>query len=151
MAVGAYTFYNTFRKKLGTKVIALGADTFKIALFKSASNAATVTLSTLGSVTSEISATGGYVVHGRNITANGFTVGTSAKQFKFIGTNPIFTANGGPLTNVKFAVIVDSSVGASAGLNPLIVFSQLSTAQFTISTGNTMTITNPATGIFTLA
>ena len=151
MAVGAYTFYNTFRKKLGAKLLALNSDVFKVALFTSASNAATLTLSTLGSVTNEIAATGGYVAKGRNMVNPGWTVGASAKQWKFKGSAPIFTANGGPLTNVKFAVIVDDSVGASAGLRPLVCFSQLSTGQFTISTGNTISIVNPATGVFTLA
>ena len=151
MAVGSYTFYNTFRKKLGKKTIDLSADNFKIALFKSTSNAATLTLSTLGSVTNEISATGGYAVHGRSILNRGWTVGTSAKQFKFVGSAPVFTASGASLNNIKFAVVFDDSVGASAGLRPLMFFVQLSTAQFTISSGNTMTIVNPATGMFTLA
>lgn len=151
MAVGAYTFYNTFRKKLGTKLLQMGTDTFKMALFTSASNAATLTLSTLGSVTNEIAATGGYVAKGRNMVTPGWVQGTSAKQYKFSAGAPVFTANGGALTNVKFAVIVDDSVGASAGLRPLVCFSQLSTGQFTISTGNTMSIINPATGVFTLA
>lgn len=151
MAVGAYTFYNTFRKKLGKKIIDLSADNFLVALFKSASNAATLTLSTLGSVTNEISATGGYALHGRSILNRIWTVGASAKQFKFGGSAPIFTASGAALNNIKFAVIHDNSVGASAGLRPLVAVCALSTSQFTISSGNTMTIVNPATGIFTLA
>lgn len=151
MAVGAWTFYNTFRKKIGKKIIDLSADTFMIALFKSTSNAATVTLSTLGSVTNEISATGGYAVHGRSVINRVWTVGTSAKQFKFYASAPIFTASGASLNNIKFAVLHDNTVGASAGLRPLVAFCQLSTAQFTISTNNTMAIINPATGIFTLA
>jgi hypothetical protein len=151
MAVGAYTFYNVFRKKLGNKTIALNSDAFDYLLFTSASNAATLTLSTEASVTNEIAATGGYVAHGRAMVNPGWTAGASAKQWKFKGSAPIFTANGGALTNVKFAVIVDHSVGASAGLRPLVCFVQLSTAQFTISTGNTMSIVNPATGVFTLA
>ena len=60
-------------------MIALNADAFDCVLFKSASNAATLTLSTLTSVTNEISATGGYVVHGRAMVSPGFTVGASAK------------------------------------------------------------------------
>jgi hypothetical protein len=151
MAVGAWTFYNTFRKKLGKKIIDLSADAFMIALFKSASNAATLTLSTLGSVTNEISATGGYAVHGRSVINRIWTQGASTKQFKFYASAPVFTASGASLNNVKFAVLHDNTVGASAGLRPLVAFCQLSTAQFTISSGNTMSILNPATGIFTLA
>lgn len=151
MAVGAWTFYNSFRKKLGKKIVDLSADAFVIALFKSTSNAATLTLSTLGSVTNEISATGGYALHGRSVLNRGWTVGTSAKQYKFIGSAPVFTASGASLNNIKFAVLADNTVGASAGLRPLVAFCQLSTAQFTISSGNTMTIVNPSTGIFTLA
>jgi len=151
MSVGAWTFYNTFRKKLGKKIIDLSADAFMIALFKSASNAATLTLSTLGSVTNEISATGGYAVHGRSVINRIWTVGASAKQFKFYASAPVFTASGAALNNIKFAVLHDNTVGASAGLRPLVAFCQLSTAQFTISSGNTMSIVNPAAGIFTLA
>jgi hypothetical protein len=151
MSVGAWTFYNTFRKKLGKKIIDLSADAFMIALFKSTSNAATLTLSTLGSVTNEISATGGYALHGRSVINRVWTVGASAKQFKFYASSPIFTASGASLNNIKFAVLHDNTVGASAGLRPLVAFCQLSTAQFTISNGNTLGIVNPATGIFTLA
>ncbi len=151
MSVGPWTFYNKFRFKLGKKIIDLGVDAFGISLFKSTSNAATLTLSTLGSVTNEISATGGYALHGRSVLARVWTVGTSAKQFKFFASAPIFTASGASLNNIKFAVLHDKTVGASAGLNPLVAFCQLSTAQFTISSGNTMAIVNPATGIFTLA
>lgn len=151
MSVGAFTFYNSFRKKLGKKIIDLSADAFVIALFKSASNAATLTLSTLGSVTNEISATGGYALHGRSVINRVWTAGASAKQFKFYASAPVFTASGASLNNIKFAVLADKTVGASAGLNPLVAFCQLSTSQFTISSGNTMSIINPATGIFTLA
>ncbi len=151
MAVGAYTFYNSFRKKLGKKVIDLSADAFVVALFRAASNAATLTLSTYASLTSEISATGGYVSGGRSMLAIKWSTGTSAKQFKFVASAPIFTASGASLTNIKFAVIMDKTVGASAGLHPLVAFCQLSTAQFTITSPNTMAILNPSTGVFTLA
>lgn len=151
MAVGAYTFYNSFRKKIGKKIIDLSSDAYKIALFKSASNAATLTISTLGSVTNEISATGGYATHGRSILNRGWTVGASAKQYKFVGSAPIFTASGASLNNIKYGVIFDETVGASAGLRPLVCFVQLSSNQFTLTSGNTMAIVNPATGIFTLA
>jgi hypothetical protein len=154
MSVGAWTFYNTFRKKLGKKIIDLSADAFMIALFKSTSNAATLTLSTLGLGDERdqrhrrLCAAS---AAGRCSTASGRSA-PRRKQFKFYASAPIFTASGASLNNIKFAVLHDNTVGASAGLRPLVAFCQLSTAQFTISNPATRSaIVNPATGIFTLA
>lgn len=155
MAAGTWKIYAKAKKLIGAGTITLGAGVFKMELHRASASAAILVLSTRStnaSIPGEISATGGYVAGGRNLPpATGkWTVGASAKQYKFTYTTAglVFTANGGALTNIKYALIRNST-GAGAG--KLLCFCTLSTAAFTITTGNTLTISPAATGVFTLA
>jgi hypothetical protein len=120
-------------------------------LARSASNASTFTLSTYASVTNEISATGGYVTGGKDLVPATalWTVGASAKQYKFTMSSVglAFTASGASLTDIKYAILRNST-GAGAG--KLLCFCQLSSSQFTVTSPNTLTVLPAATGIFTL-
>jgi|TARA_R110000787_G_scaffold13572_2_gene42622 hypothetical protein len=157
MAASAWQLYNSAKKYIGNGTIVLGAGVFKMVLASASSNASTFTLSAYGgggaltSVTNEIAATGGYVTGGKNLvpaTAQ-WTVGASAKQMKYtMSTVGIaFTASGAPLTDIKFALLRNST-GAAAG--KLLCFCQLSSANFTVASPNTLTVLPAATGIFTL-
>ena len=147
MAASAWQLYNDGKRYIGNGTIQLGVNNFKMALFRSASNASTFTLSTFASLTNEISATGGYVSGGKALVpATGqWTVGASAKQMKFTYSTVglTFTASGAPLTNIKYAVIYNSA-------GKLLCFCQLSSSQFTVSSPNTLTVLPAATGVFTL-
>jgi len=151
MAATAWQLYNKAKQFIGNGTITLGAGVFKMVLARTASNASTFTLSTYASLTSEISATGGYVTGGKNLvpaTAS-WTVGASAKSYKFTMSTVglAFTASGASLTNIRFAVLRNST-GVGAGR--LLCFCQLSSAQFTVTSPNTLTVLPAATGIFTL-
>lgn len=155
MAAGTWKIYAKAKKYIGAGTITLGAGVFKMELHRTSASATILVLSTRStnaSIAGEISATGGYVAGGRNLTpaTAKWTVGASAKQYKFTYTTAglVFTANGGPLTNIRYALIRNST-GAGAG--KVLCFCTLSTAQFTIATGNTLTISPAATGVFTLA
>jgi hypothetical protein len=147
MAASAWQLYNSGKRFIGNGTIELGVGNFKMALFTSASNTSTFTLSTFASLTNEISATGGYATGGKLLVpATGYwTTGASAKQMKFtystIGLT--FTASGSALNNIKYAVIYQSG-------GKLLCFCQLSSAQFTVSSPNTLTVLPAATGVFTL-
>ena len=151
MAASAWQLYNYAKRYIGNGTITLGAGVFKMVLARSASNASTFTLSTYASVTNEISATGGYVTGGKNLVpATAYwTVGASAKQYKFTMSSVglAFTASGASLTNIKYAILRNST-GATAG--KLLCFCQLSSSQFTVTSPNTLTVLPAATGIFTL-
>lgn len=151
MAASAWQLYNEAKKYIGNGTITLGAGVFKMVLATSASNASTFTLSAYSELTNEISATGGYVTGGKDLVpATGqWTVGASAKQYKFTYSTVglTFTASGASLTNVKYAVIRNST-GAGAGR--LLCWCQLSSSQFTVTSPNTLTILPAATGVFTL-
>jgi hypothetical protein len=157
MAASAWQLYNEAKKYIGNGTIVLGAGVFKMVLASASSNASTFTLSAYGgggaltSVTNEIAATGGYVTGGKNLvpaTAQ-WTVGASAKQMKYtMSTVGIaFTASGAPLTDIKYALLRNST-GAAAG--KLLCFCQLSSSNFTVASPNTLTVLPAATGIFTL-
>ena len=151
MAASAWQLYNDGKRYIGNGTIQLGVNNFKMALFRTSSNASTFTLSTFASLTAEISATGGYVSGGKALVpATGqWTAGVSAKQMKFtystIGLT--FTASGAPLTNIRYAVIYKDATASAA---KLLCFCQLSSAQFTVSSPNTLTVLPAATGVFTL-
>jgi hypothetical protein len=151
MAASAWQLYNKAKQSIGNGTITLGAGVFKMVLATSASNASTFTLSTYASVTNEISATGGYVTGGKNLVPATalWTVGASAKQYKFTMSSVglAFTASGASLTNIKYAILRNST-GATAG--KLLCFCQLSSSQFTVTSPNTLTVLPAATGIFTL-
>jgi hypothetical protein len=152
MAASAWQLYNSAKKYIGNGTITLGAGVFKMLLATSASNTSTFTLTAYSQITGEIAATGGYVTGGKNLVpATAYwTVGASAKQYKYTMSTVglAFTASGASLTNVKYAVIRNST-GATAG--KLLCFCQLSSSQFTVTSPNTLTILPAATGIFTLA
>jgi hypothetical protein len=72
-----------------------------------------------------------------------WTVGASAKSYKLDANDLVFTASGSSLNNVKFAVI-----GVNGG--KALCWSKLSTAAFTVTSPNTLTIQFHALGILTL-
>lgn len=151
MAAGSWKIYAKAKKSIGAGVIVLGAGVFKMQLHRTSASAAILVLSTrstAASIPGEISATGGYVAGGRNLlpaTAK-WTVGASAKQYKFTysTTGLIFTANGGALTNIKYAIIKTSA-------GKLLCYVTISTTAFTVLTGNTLTVGPPAAGVFTMS
>jgi hypothetical protein len=156
-AVGTWKIYAKAKKYLGNGTITLGAGIMKMSLHRAAASATIVVLSTrstLASIGNEISARGGYVANGRAVapTAGHWTVGASAKQYKFSYTTAglVFTASGSSLVDIKFAVLhwVRS---ASDTTRRLVAFCSLSSANFTITSPNTLTILPAATGVFTLA
>jgi len=151
MAATAWQLYSKGKRYIGNGTIELGVSNFKMALFRTSSNASTFTLSTFGSLSAQISATGGYVSGGKALVpATGqWTTGASAKQMKFTYSTVglTFTASGAPLTNVRYAVIYKDASGSAA---KLLCFCQLSSAQFTVSSPNTLTVLPAATGVFTL-
>jgi hypothetical protein len=155
MAAGTWKIYAKAKKLIGAGTITLGAGVFKMSLHRTSASAAILVLSTrstFASIPAEISATGGYATGGRNLvpaTAQ-WTVGASAKQYKFTYTTAglVFTASGAALNNIRYGLIRNST-GAGAG--KVLCFCTLSTAAFTIASGNTLTISPAATGVFTLA
>jgi hypothetical protein len=147
MAAAAWKLYAEAKQYLGNGTIKLGVglgDNFKMALFRGSSNASTITLSTLASVTSQ--ASGGAYVAGGNalVPATGtWTLAGSTVTFDYTTLGITFTASGSSISAVQFAVIHNSA-------GKLLCFSKLSTSPFSIADPNTLTVLPAATGVFTL-
>ncbi len=153
MAAGTWKVFGKAKQHIGNGTITLGAGVFKMSLHRASASAALLLLSTnstFASIPGEISAVGGYVAGGRNLVpATGLWGSVSAKAMKFYYTTAglVYTASGASLNNIKYAVIRNST-GAGAG--KILCYCTLSTAAFTVSSGNTLTISPAANGVFTL-
>jgi hypothetical protein len=117
-------------------------------LHTSASNFATKTLGVYGSLTSEVTEANGYSSSGKALTSEVWTVGASAQQYKFDCDDVVWTGTGGAINNIKGAVIWLS--GASAGGRHLLCFASLTSSQFNLASGNTLTLQVNSAGVFTL-
>ena len=150
MAAGAWTVYNLAKKKIGNSTLNLAATTYRMTLHTSASNANTATLGVYGSVNNEVAEANGYSSSGKALTTERWTVGAaSAGQYMFDVDDVIWTATGGGINAIKFAVIWIS--GASANARHLLCRSQLTSGAFNLSQNNTLTIQINSAGVLTFA
>ncbi len=141
MAAGTWTFTNTARTSLLNGTFDLDTDSLKIALFLSTSNIGAAS-TTYAGVTNEHANANGYTTGGNAVT--GSLSGTTTVTFDT--TDPaVWTASGGSIT-ARFAVLyeVAGNVIAYALLDS-------TPADVTATTGNTLTVSINASGIFTLA
>ncbi len=148
MAAQAFKIYNLAKKKIGNTSINLAATVYRMTLHTSASNAATLTLGVYNSLTTEVTEANGYSSSGKALTSEVWTVGASAKSYKFDFDDVVWTGTGGTIPNIKFAVVW-LSAAASANRHLLTVASLTST-QFTLSQNNTLTLQINSLGCFTM-
>lgn len=143
MAAQAWKVYNSAKDFIGNSTISLSGDIWKIALFKSTSNASVLTNVSIGDVTNQVNNANGYVTGGKTLSATTWSVGTSAKAIQFDSTAAFWSANGGTITSIQFAVVY------SSGGNELLCFCSLSSGIFAVTDTNRLTITpHDGSGIF---
>jgi len=141
MAVSPWAVYAAAKNHLVSGDIDLDSDSFRLALYTSASNALDlVNLSTIGSVTNECAGPP-YTAGGQPLVGVTWGVGVSARQQKFTSSPVVFS---GPIGGIKFAVVSKTD-------GRLLCVSQLSASQFSLLAGVPLTISPVPTGIFTLA
>jgi hypothetical protein len=145
MAAGAWTIYDQFSYKLGTKTVNLSLDTMKIALYQSTSNVGNKALATAtyASATNEVANANGYTAGGAAAAAT--WVNASGTE-TFDCADVSWTASGGSIV-ARYAVIYDSTTG------DLIAYSLLDTtpADVTIASGSTLQLQINVAGVFTLS
>ena len=145
MAAGAWNVYDKFPEYMGDNTIDMDADSFVVALYTSASNAATLSNTVLANLTNEVTGNG----YARD-TTNTVTWGESGGVVTFdITTDPQYTASGGNIT-ARFAVIYDDTPTSPA--DPLVCECLLddTPADVTVTDGNTLTLQIAAAGVFTI-
>lgn len=148
MAAQAFKVYNLAKKKIGNSSLSLASTAFRMTLHTSASNAATLTLGVYNSLNNEVTEANGYSSSGKALTGEVWTVGASAKSYKFDVDDVVWTGTGGTIPNIKFAAIW-LSAAASANRHLLCVAS-LTSSQFTLSQNNTLTIQINSLGVLTM-
>jgi len=156
MAAGNWSVYDGFQQNVGLGNIDLsaawGAATgFNWHLFRGSSNAATSTLSTLGSLTSQVLSTNGYTLSGKSVASNTWA-SVATGQMEWDATDPVFTATGGTISAIQFAVLV-ATTGTSTkdGANLLVARNTLSASPFDLNDGSTLTLQLNANGIFRMS
>lgn len=147
MAAQPWKIYNKAKKKIGNGTMNLAGTTWRLSLVQSASNFATLTLSTWASITNEVaSVANSYSSSGRALTGEVWTTIASAKSYSFDFSDVVFTGSGNAIANIKAAVVWLS--GASANARHLLGFASLTSTQFTLASGNTLTIQMATNGMF---
>ena len=144
MAADKWKIYDGFLEYMGDNTIDMDADTFKVGLYLSTSNAATLTTDDVAALTNEHANANGYTTGGNTLASVTWAEATGTVTFDAADT--VWTASGGPIT-ARFAVIYsDTSV-----TDKLVAYSLLDTApaDVTATDGNTLTIQMNASGIFT--
>jgi hypothetical protein len=144
----AWSVYNKAKKKIGNATLSLASTVYRMTLHTSASNANTATLSCYGSVDNQVTEANGYSSSGKAMTSEVWTVGASAGSYKFDMDDVFWSASGGTIPNIKIAVLWLSA--ASTNGRHLLCRSLLSTSQFTLSSGNRLTIQMNSAGVLTL-
>lgn len=144
MAAAAWRLYAKAKEYIGDGTITLGTGGFKMALFRGSSNASTLTLSTLASVTVQASG-GAYTAGGKYLapSAGTWTLSGSTVTFDYTTLGITFTASGSDISAVQYAVIHNSA-------GKLLCWSKLSSSAFDVADPNTLTVLPAATGVFTL-
>lgn len=142
MAASAWRMYNESKKYLWTGDLDLNGGGLRMKLLAGTKSAAVsnYTRSTFASLTHIVTNVGTPVPTPANIYVS---AGASAKELRFTFDAVVFTASGGNVTSIQYAVL-----GISGG--KALGWCKLSTAVFTLSSGNTLTITPNASGVFTL-
>jgi len=152
-AAGKWKLYESAKLAIANGEVDFNDDAFEIALFLSNSNADTLTLATIGNLSD---------LTNQHASANGYTQADGAAGGKVLavtatntagtitvdGDDPVWTASGGSIV-ARFAVIID---GTHAQNLPIAVCKLDSAdADVTATTGNTLTITQNVSGMFTLS
>jgi hypothetical protein len=146
MPAGKWKVFDQAKLDIANADIDLDNHSFKIALFSSASNCNDLTQLTLAGLTNQLATAFGYTQNSKAVTITTSKVGGTVTVDET--TNPQWTATGGSIT-ARYAVIYDDTHPSK---RPLCV-SVLDTtpADVTATDGNTFTINQNASGLFSIA
>lgn len=152
MAAGKMKIYDLAKKYLADGTHDLDdATNWKVALFLSTSNANTLSVGTAvyGDLTNEHANANGYTTGGVAVASETWT--NAAGVITFDCADAIWTASGGSIT-ARFAVLYRNAT-VNTIVKPLLCVTLLDVtpADVTATTGNTLTVQFNASGLFTLS
>lgn len=154
MAAGKWKVYDFGKKYIADGTFDLDDTTnWKMALFLAAGNANTLSVGTgvYGDLTSEHANANGYTTGGVAITGVTWTRSGATITFDCSDLSPGWTAAGGSIV-CRYGVIYKNAT-VNTIVKPLLCVSLVDTtpADVTITSGNTLTWTMNASGLFTLS
>jgi hypothetical protein len=139
--MATYNKFNAFVADQANKVHNLGADVVKILLSNTAPTAANAVKADI----TEIAAGNGYAAGGAAVTITSST--QSGGTYKLVGNDLVFTAAGGTIGPLRYAVFYNSTPGAG----PLIGWWDYGSS-VTLNSGDTFTVDlDQINGILTVA
>jgi hypothetical protein len=147
-AAGKWKLYEQAKLKIAQGIIDLDTHSFKINLYLSTSNANDLTLANAfkADITNQVATNFGYTQDTKAVTIT--TAQASGTVTVDETTNPVWTASGGTIT-ARFAVIYDDTNANKDAV--CVCLLDTAPADVSATTGNTLTITQAAGGIFTMA
>ena len=111
MAATAWSFYNSFREYIGNGQFDLDGTSvgFYLSLHTSAgsTNVNNAALSTYASLGSEVANGNGYTTLGASVTSRTWA-SVATDKYRFDSTAVVWTATGGTIANIKYAVVYQS-------------------------------------------
>jgi len=133
----------------GGNSLNLDSGNFRMALYTNTASASIISsalslYSQIGT-SNEVAAGAGYTQGGKSLAGIDWTLSGNNYKFTYTSSGVIWT---GTITNVKYALIY---LSLSVGGGPTVCYCALSTTQFTVATGNTLTVKPNAAGVFTLS
>ena len=150
-AAGKWKLYEAAKLAIANGDIHFDTDAFEIALFLSTSNCDTLSGTTgLSNLTNQHSTANGYTQADGAAAGEVLTVtsGNTSGTIKIDGNNPVWTASGGSIV-ARFAVIIDGTHPSDQAIAVCLL--DTAPADVTATTGNTLTLTMNASGMFTLS
>lgn len=150
-AAGKWKLYEEAKLAIANGEIDFNDDAFEIALYLSTSDCDTLTgTRTLASLTNQVATNYGYTqadgAAGGKVLA--VTAANSGGTITVDGDNPVWTASGGSIT-ARFAVIIDGTHATDIAVAVCLL--DTDPADVTATDGNTFTITQDASGMFTIS
>lgn len=143
------TRYTSLSKHVADGTINLVSDTFNVVLLTSSYTPSSTTHRVYADLTNELSTANGYTNGGQALTSVSFN--QSGTTSTWTAANPSWTATGGSIV-AHYAVIYKVGTVGSV-VNPLIAYILLDTTPTDVTTtsGNVLTITWNASGIFDIS
>ena len=146
-AAGKWKLYEQAKLDIANGLMDLDTHSFKIAMFTSVSNCNTLSgTTTLASLTNQVATANGYTQNSKAVTLTTANSGGTITVDET--TNPSWTANGGSIT-ARFAVIYNDTHASKQAL--CVCLLDTAPADVTATDGNTFTITQNSSGIFTIS
>lgn len=142
MAAGTFTLYNSAKRKLQNGGIDLDTGNLKVRLYKGQAAASVSAANAISTITGLGTSNACANCSDKTLTGVSVTALAGSATQKFGTSNVLFTATGGNISSALYMVMWHSAGGA------LIGWCKLSSAAFSVTQNNILTVTTPTNGWF---